>query len=237
MIQNKRDLGGIRTADGRQIRPGMLIRSAHLFQAEEPELYGISSVIDLRTPGERREAPDRSCGREYLPIPIFDDLTAGISHEQGAENQGLPDMAVLYGRMMMECADSFRKVLGAVMQHDFSGGGILWHCTEGKDRCGMTTALVLEALGADRETILEDYLKTNEVNLPKAIAIRQQVAETHGEAFAESVYQAYIADERYLRAAWEAMGDDYLTGRLGFTEEDLKQFRKTVLESSGAAPC
>ena len=101
----------------------------------------------------------------------------------------------------------------------------------------MTTALVLEALGADRETILEDYLKTNEVNLPKAIAIRQQVAETRGETFAKSVYQAYIADERYLRAAWEAMGDDYLTGRLGFTEDDLKQFRKTVLESSGAGPC
>ena len=233
MIQNMRDLGGIRTADGRQIRPGLLVRSAHLFQAEEDDLKGISSVIDLRTPGERQEAPDQTWGREYLPIAVFDDITAGISHEQEAANQAFPDMAVLYGRLMNECADSFRKVLLAVMGHDFSGGGILWHCTEGKDRCGMTTALVLEALGADRETILTDYLRTNEVNLPKAIAVRRRAAVTHGEAFAESLYQAYIADERYLRAAWSAMGDDYLTGRLAIPAETMECFRRTVLSGGG----
>ena len=228
MIQNKRDLGGIRTADGRRIRPGLLIRSAHLFQAEEADLAGISSVIDLRTPGERLEAPDRTWGREYLPIPIFEDMTAGVSHEQGADHQGFPDMAVLYRRIVTECAASFRRGLRAVMGHDFSGGAVLWHCTEGKDRCGLITALVLEALGADRGVILEDYLRTNEVNLPKAIAVRQRAA-ARGEAFAESLYQAYIADERYLRAAWAAMGDGYITRMLGIPEEDIARFRETVL--------
>ena len=228
MIQNKRDLGGIRTADGRRIRPGLLIRSAHLFQAEEADLAGISSVIDLRTPGERLEAPDRTWGREYLPIPIFEDMTAGVSHEQGADHQGFPDMAVLYRRIVTECAASFGRGLRAVMGHDFSGGAVLWHCTEGKDRCGLITALVLEALGADRGVILEDYLRTNEVNLPKAIAVRQRAA-ARGEAFAESLYQAYIADERYLRAAWTAMGDGYLTRMLGIPEEDIARFRETVL--------
>ena len=228
MIQNKRDLGGIRTADGRRIRPGLLIRSAHLFQAEEADLAGISSVIDLRTPGERLEAPDRTWGREYLPIPIFEDMTAGVSHEQGADHQGFPDMAVLYRRIVTECAASFGRVLRAVMGHDFSGGAVLWHCTEGKDRCGLITALVLEALGADRGVILEDYLRTNEVNLPKAIAVRQRAA-ARGEAFAESLYQAYIADERYLRAAWTAMGDGYITRMLGIPEEDIARFRETVL--------
>ncbi len=237
MIQNMRDLGGIRTVDGRQIRSGLLFRSAHLFQAEDGDLKGISSVIDLRTPGERREAPDQTCGREYLPIAVFDDITAGISHEQGTANQVFPDMAALYGQMMNECAGSFRKVLLAIMRHDYSGGGILWHCTEGKDRCGMTAALVLEALGADRETILADYLRTNEVNLPKAIAVRQRAAVTHGEAFAESLYQAYIADERYLRAAWEAMGDDYLTDRLAIPAETVERFRETVLSGSSRAGC
>lgn len=230
MIQNKRDLGGIRTVDGRHIRPGMLIRSAHLFQAEEADLRGITSVMDLRTPGERREAPDKTYGREFLPMPIFDDVTAGISHEQNAAAQGIPDMAVLYGRLVTECADAFRKAVLTIMRHDFTRGAILWHCTEGKDRCGLTAALVLEALGVDRAAILADYLKTNEVNLPKAIAMRQRVLATHGEVFAESVYQAYIADERYLRAAWKAMGEGYLTEKLGIPEETLKYFRDTVLE-------
>ena len=94
----------------------------------------------------------------------------------------------------------------------------------------MTTALILEALGVDRETILEDYLKTNLINIPKAQAVREKVLATHGQEMADSVYQAYIADERYLRAAWEEMGADYITGRLGIPEETLEAFRKTVLE-------
>ena len=58
MIRNMRDLGGLRTADGRKIKPQMLIRSAHLAQAEEQDTENISEVIDLRTPAERQESPD-----------------------------------------------------------------------------------------------------------------------------------------------------------------------------------
>jgi len=229
MIQNKRDLGGLRAADGRRILPGMLIRSAHLFQAEDADLRGVSAVIDLRTPGERREAPDRVHGRTYLPLPIFENLTAGVSHEQEAEVQPFLDMAGIYRRVVTECAAALGRVLLTILRHDFSGGAILWHCTEGKDRCGLTTALVLEALGVDRADILADYLKTNEVNLPKALAIRRQAAAARGEAFAESVYQAYIADERYLLAAWDAMGSGYLTDTLGIPAEAVARFRRTVL--------
>ena len=231
MIQNKRDLGGLLTKDGKVIRSGMLIRSANLFHANRRDLDGISAVIDLRTPGERRESPDKTHRREYLPLPIFDDVTAGISHEEETEDRGIPEMAKLYRMIVRDHADSFRKVLLAIMQHDFSKGAILWHCSEGKDRCGLTTALVLEALGVDRDTIMVDYLKTNEVNLPKAIRIHDQLVRTHGTAYAESVYRAYIADEKYLQAAWEAMGEGYLTDKLGIPEETLTTFRQTILEN------
>ena len=230
MIQNMRDLGGIRTKDGKIVRKGMLIRSAQLNQAEAEDLDGISAVIDLRTPEERNESPDQTHGREYLPRPIFEERTFGISHEQGADTHGIPDMAVLYGILMKQCAGSFGKVLRTIMEHDFSGGAVLWHCTEGKDRCGMTTALILEALGVDRDAILKDYLRTNEVNLPKAEKIRERLIPTHGEEFADAVYHAYLADERYIRSAWNAMGDDYLTGTLGITKAELDAFRQKALE-------
>ncbi|MBR1586401.1 MAG: tyrosine-protein phosphatase [Clostridia bacterium] len=228
MIANKRDLGGLIAKDGRKIKPGLLIRSAHLFQAEEHDLAGVSAVIDLRTPGERREAPDKTYGRSYLPLPIFDDSAIGISHESGAAEQMIPDMSVLYGRMMTECADAFSVVLRTIIRHDFSTGAMLWHCTEGKDRCGMTTALVLDMLGVDRDTMMADYLKTNRINLPKAVAIRERLAKDRGTAFADSVYQAYIADEKYLKAAWEAMGDHYFD-RLRITANEINAFRDQVL--------
>lgn len=235
MIQNKRDLGGLKTKDGKTIRPGMIIRSAQLAEAEEGDLAGIATIIDLRTLAEQSEMPDRPWGREYLPLPIFAKVNEGIdgvSHEEeGKQRQTpIPDMAVLYGILMRVYADSFRRVLLTIMEHDYSKGAVLWHCTEGKDRCGMTTALVLEALGVDRETILEDYLKTNITNLPKAAAIREKLLATHGREMAEGAYQAYIADEKYLRAAWEEMGSDYITGRLGIPEETLEAFRAKLLK-------
>ena len=177
--------------------------------------------------------PDQACGREYLPIPIFEKVNEsidGVSHEKKEEQSLIPDMAVLYGIMMKQYADSFRRVLTAVLEHDYSKGAVLWHCSEGKDRCGMTAALVLEALGVDRDTIMEDYLKTNLVNLPKAEAIREKLQATHGQEMADGAYQAYIADEKYLRAAWEEMSNDYISGRLGIPEETLEAFRKTILE-------
>ena len=233
MIQNKRDLGGLKTRDGKTIRTGMLVRSALLAQAEEQDLDGVATIIDLRTIAERDEMPDQACGREYLPIPIFEKVNEsidGVSHEKKEEQSLIPDMAVLYGIMMKQYADSFRRVLTAVLEHDYSKGAVLWHCSEGKDRCGMTAALVLEALGVDRDTIMEDYLKTNLVNLPKAEAIREKLQATHGQEMADGAYQAYIADEKYLRAAWEEMSNDYISGSLGIPEETLEAFRKTILE-------
>ena len=236
-IRNIRDLGGTLTADGRTVRSGCLIRSAHLGRATEEDLltlrteHRLRTVIDLRTPQERTEHPDRAEGLCYLPLSIVDDLRAGITHEKDAELQEFPDMAYLYGFMISQEASraGFSRVLRAIFSQDYSQGAVLWHCTEGKDRCGMTTALVLEALGVDRETILADYLATNQVNGWRAQHMYEKLLPLRGEAFARSVYRAYLADERYLRAAWDAMGDHYLTGALGLEPEEIQRFREQVL--------
>lgn len=230
MIQNMRDLGGLKTQDGKTIKPHCLIRSAHLYQARENDLDGIASIIDLRTPGERGQAPDQTWHCEYLPLPVFTEEEAGISHEQEISEQLIPDMAMLYGRLIRECTASLRKIILTIMTHDYSSGAILWHCTEGKDRCGLTTALILETLDVDRKIIMEDYLKTNMVNLPKAVRIHDRLLRTQGKSMAEAAYQAYIADERYFQAAWDAMGEDYIHGKLGIDEETVSRFKTDVLE-------
>ena len=236
-IHNIRDLGQTEAAGGKKIKPCCLIRSAHLGDAAHADVYALktlenlSAIIDLRTDQERYEKPDVVDGIEYLSIPIFESLQAGITHEEVSKAGRLPDMAKLYACMMKDkmCQSGFYRALKAIMTHDYSKGSILWHCTEGKDRCGMLTALALLALGVDRETILKDYLATNEVNKPKAEAVYNSLKESRGEEFARSVYEAYIADERYFNAAWEAVGMDYLTGALGVTKAEIAQFRDKVL--------
>ena len=64
-IRNARDLGGLFGADGRRIRRGCLLRSAHLGEAQEAdeqllkETWRLDTVIDLRTSREMQKQPDR----------------------------------------------------------------------------------------------------------------------------------------------------------------------------------
>ena len=236
-IRNIRDLGGISAADGRTIRPRCLIRSAHLGGASAEELqllrreYRLQAVLDLRTDQERLEKPDHAEGFDYFAIPVIDDLRAGITHEQAAEEKEFPDMAFLYRLMVTRPATQagFTRALRRVFTWDYSRGAMLWHCTEGKDRCGMTAALVLEALGVDRDAIMRDYLETNRTALLRARGVYERLLPLRGEVFARSVYRAYVADERYLRAAWDAMGENYLTDALGIPQAEIDAFREQVL--------
>ena len=229
MINNMRDLGGTKTKDGKSIRKNMLVRSAHLGKANKEDLVGIAAVIDLRTPGERQEIPDQFHHCAYYPVPIFTRLTAGISHEEKANSLGIPDMRWLYRKLVSECHEAFENVLRIILSHDFGKGAILWHCTEGKDRCGLTTAMVLELLGVERKAIMEDYLKTNIVNMPKAIAMRQQYL-SYDKEMADMLYRAYIADASYLEEAWKEMGNDYFKEKIQLDEKLLEGFRGKLLE-------
>ena len=236
-VSNIRDLGQTPAARGRLIRPGCLIRSAHLGSASREDistlkaLMKVDTVIDLRTNEEQREKPDLTDGISHLSVPVFDSLREGITHEARQKPDRPPDMADLYAFMMRDknCRSRFRRALDIIMAHDYTKGSVLWHCSEGKDRCGMLTALVLLALGASRETILRDYLATNETNIPKAEAVYDRLRASRGEEFARGVYKAFIADERYFDAAWDAMGSDYLTATLGLESEDILKFRDRIL--------
>jgi len=233
MVRNLRDLGGIRTASGQTIKKGFLVRSANLSEAEEEDLSGISAVIDLRTTREREEVPDRLFGRASVHVPIFDEVKTGVSHERRAERErkGPPDMGALYIWMMREHRDSFANALRAIMNHDFSSGAVLWHCSEGKDRCGLTTALLLELLGVDRSVIMEDYLKTNETSIPRAEGIRERVRAERGDEAAEGVYRAYIAVPSYLEGAWKVMDEiPNCLSELGIPQEEITRFREFILE-------
>ncbi|MBO4384111.1 MAG: tyrosine-protein phosphatase [Clostridia bacterium] len=229
MILNKRDLGGLNAAGGKKIKDRMLIRSGDLAKAEPSELDGISCVIDLRTPAEAQEEPDISYGAEYHSAPLFTEATPGVSHENESDTPEVPDLKELYALLIRNCKEQLKVILGIVISHDYSTGAVLWHCTEGKDRSGIVTALVLDALGVSREDIMTDYLKTNLVNVPKAEAYREKLKEVYGEEFAEKVYRVMTADAGYLEAAWKETGEDYLEKELGISEGSIELFRKKVL--------
>ena len=217
MISNFRDLGGIQNSRGRIIPSGMLFRSASLNAAEPAELDGISAIIDLRTEIGRERAPDRIPeGASYHILPIFDEQAAGITRSGSLDT--VPDMVSLYRQMVTEHQDAVREVLSVIFNHNFSSGGILWHCTAGKDRCGVITAYVLSALGVDRDTIMTDYMLSNNACIPEADSVREKLlAAGKSQEEADKIWNVFIAKEEYLNAALNRM-----------TIEENPEFQKKI---------
>ncbi len=206
MIKNRRDLCEIAEEAGVPLRRGCLIRSANLHEATPEDLEGISVVIDLRTNVEAERMPDRTADWiSYYHIPFFDEAAAGITRELSFSE--VPDMVRLYQAMIEEekLRANIRQILNIISAHDFSQGAVLWHCTAGKDRCGVVSAIVLRVLGVNREFVMKDYLRSNDACEEEAESAYRKLLEAgQPEELAAAVRNAFVAKPEYLQAAFDA---------------------------------
>lgn len=250
-LSNTRDLGALVTEDGRHIIPRKLLRSGNLYHmsiADQDTLlneYRLSTVIDLRTGMERAEKPDpeMECV-QYLHIPILEEETMGVSKESGSMDmllnfQGDPDeyMRAQYAGLVQDkySVKQYARFLDRLMHQ--GDGAVLWHCTAGKDRAGVATALLLCVLGVPRDVILEDYMKTNvfleneleymiryleskvivDAKVMERIRILYRVKEDYLEIMFDTIEENYGSVEKFLRRALymtpkaiDALRDKYL---------------------------
>ncbi len=58
---------------------------------------------------------------------------------------------------------------------DYPGESVLWHCAWGNDRAGLTSVLLLSALGVDKKSILNDYELKNVYYHPLISAIESEL--------------------------------------------------------------
>ncbi|MCM1500619.1 MAG: tyrosine-protein phosphatase [Clostridium sp.] len=203
---------GIRNArDFSEYGNRLCIRAAHLHDMTDGDVEilrntcHLQTVIDLRTGMEREEAPDRVVdGVCYYSIPLFDEAMIGISHEKNTDSMAgagaVPDMAGLYRDIVTtdSSVEQIKKVMKIILASDREGA-VLWHCTEGKDRCGIISALYMMTLGADDEAIMRDYLKTNETAEKRAEMYYQKALEKSGnEILANKVRNAFLAKSEYM---------------------------------------
>jgi protein-tyrosine phosphatase len=157
---NFRDLGGYRTDAGSTVRWGMVFRADSLYGLAAGDLVrygqlGVRAVYDLRNDVERRERPDPVPSR-HLPIsgrPA--DAPARTPAEGLTGDDGERILRDLYLGLIEHAA----VLIGGLFTGLAGDEGLpaVFHCHAGKDRTGVVAALLLEALGVDREAILDDY--------------------------------------------------------------------------------
>lgn len=240
--KNLRDLGGI-PVEGGKIRKNMLFRSGHLNAITEADsniiVNGckIKTVIDLRNSAEKKEKPDTPIeGVKLLEIPVFDSSIPGLSHETKQNLDSVPDMTELYaavanGKSFINlCAAAQTIILSPKERFAF-----LYHCTEGKDRTGMLTAILLTVLGVDRQIIIDEYLFTNTVNRKKALLYYILVRTVkHNKRAANLVYNVFIAREEYLNEIFKVIDkigtDEFISDYLKITPEQLNAFKEKMIE-------
>ena len=192
------------------------IRSAHLHDMTKGDAeilskqYHLKTVIDLRTAIERKEQPDHVMESvEYLHIPLFEEARIGISHERSTQEMGmlLPDMAKLYRNIVTdEFSKAQIKKVMEIINDNGRDGAVLWHCTEGKDRCGIISALFLLSKGIDKDTVMLDYLKTNEPSEKRAEYYYSVALDKSGNsATAEKVRDVFLAKREYMEPVIEIM--------------------------------
>ena len=166
---NFRDLGGIKTSDGKYVKWGKIFRSDDLHTLTDDDLNYLSSIslvsiVDFRSLEEIKRSPDRlpaSVKTDYAYSITPGNLLAAKSLTDLKESQ--MDSAMMEMNVLLvsdtSCVNKYKDFFTLLQEE--KDVPLMFHCSAGKDRTGMGAALVLFALGVDENTIIDDYLSSN----------------------------------------------------------------------------
>ena len=212
-----------------------LFRSDHLGaldadDARQIQALGLRRVIDFRGERERLSAACAVPGVQVHALTIEPTIVQVLSDLIAAGQSLTPGDVVThmqdtYRGFVRHNTRRFREFFGLLLE---SGEPTVFHCTAGKDRTGFAAALVLQALGASRRQILDDYLLTNQ---------RLKRPQGAGMGLAPEVAAVlWGVQVEFLEAAFEAVEQDhgslegYLREGLGLGASERERLRALYLQ-------
>ena len=260
-IENGRDMGGLVMQDRRTVRFDMLVRSGNLSTATDADVavlknrYRLTDVFDFRFDAEVAAAPDRvmdgvrNTQLSTLPQTFVAAFSSGGSSSDKIDTRDIG--ALLMDRVFDPQAQAMARGLYPAIVTDQTAqarygeflrgvlaakGGVLWHCSQGKDRAGWASAFVLAALGASREVIVEDFDLSNQSYADKVEKLSALVRDKEGGDEAVAFIRAMVGVSREnFEAALDLIDQQYgslsayIENQLGFSREEQRQLRAKYL--------
>lgn len=227
-VYNARDVGGI-PAEGGSIRSGVLLRSGNLAAATPDGVAEIERrvrrIVDLRDDQEVAFEPSPVTRAPTTHLPLFLGSVASFFESDSS-------LAELYRHLIDESAERIVDAVRIIA----NGEPTLVHCTVGKDRTGVTVALALSAVSADRESVIADYALTESL-LPEdrnrriaAFLLAQHPQSRHALELATrspaEVMRGLLAE---VDARWGSAAG-YLSAH-GMTTDELAALQEALVDS------
>ena len=234
-VSNFRDLGGYLGSDGGRVRRGRVFRSDHLAGLTQDDLAHLQALalthsIDFRGVAERAALACRIPGVENLALSIEPTVVQRlrarmVAGQTPTAEETVEVMCETYRGFVQDHGPTFARFLRHMLDHPTP---FVFHCTAGKDRTGFAAALLLSVLGVDRETIMQDYLLTNQ--------LYRRVPSLEGSGPAHVMEVVWQVRPAFLQASFDAMDREhgglvnYLSGAVGMKANELQQLREALLE-------
>ncbi len=219
---NFRDIGGYKTTDGKEVKWGKLFRSASISKLTDDDMVvmeqkKIHTVIDLRGNAESAAAPDRLLpGTDYTLCPAGSDSLPDAKRMADRLKQG-GFLEKIYGTEGVKYfGDRYRSLFVKLISLN-EDEAVLYHCTGGRDRTGMATALVLYVLGVPQETIEADFVASNVYLVPMMSQTRASMAKASG------LSEEQVRKEMDLRPALIHSFFDAIRSNYGSVENFLQR--------------
>ena len=242
--RNFRDLGGYPTHGERRVRWGQIFRADSLADLSDADIaylerLGLARVIDLRGDSEVSDRPNRLAGREpfsYVQLPIGEhDLSpAEWARRFESGEFGEIDASWLvrgYVRTLDERGGRVGTVLKTLAA---SPAPAVFHCTAGKDRTGIVSALLLLVLGVPRDIVVGDYSLTalytgNRIPAADAWFEERGIDPERAAHVLSSRREAMEETLDHLEAK-HGGAERYLREHAGIREQELAALREWLLE-------
>ncbi|PLS18014.1 protein-tyrosine-phosphatase [Bacillus sp. M6-12] len=249
-LYNFRDIGGFTTESGLKMKKGVLFRSDELSRLSKADLQrfselGIKLICDLRTSQEQKSKPSRiglyqnvlvknisihDKSQEFTRFEFFKFLvgrSGNIDFEQ--------IMRAIYANMANNCSQQIQEII--MLLSDEENLPALIHCTGGKDRTGFIAALIQLLAGVPYQTVLDEYLFSNELIGPRMRKVERfvrwvslfQISPDRLKPILE-VRHEYLDDIFMDILKSHGSIETYLCQFCNISEEMLASFRNLLLE-------
>lgn len=240
---NVRDLGGVTTSTGQQVRFGLVYRSDDLadlsaLDLAELEKRSVRTIVDFRSSEEVESRPSRlPLGATVMSAPFA----------RGERTAGEVMESLIAGKLAREDAhqillDSYRHIaetgspaFAVLIRSIIDRSPVLFHCAGGKDRTGVAAAVILSILGVDRDQIVDDYMLTNDRLTDQSSTFQIRLAE-YPEESRDVLLALGLAKPDYIELALDVIDRDfggieaYAKEQLSLTQAEVDALRELLLE-------